>query len=69
MSILASGACRSRSQTYRREGELMAELEKVDDDGEVRCSKCGVVFFLTWHRNPAYIAVEYCPFCGAEFDD
>lgn len=47
----------------------MAELEKVDDDGEVRCSKCGVVFFLTWHRNPAYIAVEYCPFCGAEFDD
>ncbi len=40
----------------------MAQL--VPDGEDVKCSSCDVVMMITWHRNPVYDRVEYCPFCG-----
>ncbi len=51
-----------------RSGEKMATLEDAGDD-EVRCSDCDKQFTLIWQREYEGERVEYCPFCGAEFDE
>jgi hypothetical protein len=38
------------------------------DEGTGRCSECDVVFQVVWNNNGHTDRVEFCPFCGDEFD-
>lgn len=51
----------------------MAKLISISEgDGaelpEVQCSECDVIFSVVWNNNGYTTGVEYCPFCGVEFD-
>lgn len=48
----------------------MAEfiVDKDDDEGFGVCSECGVYFEVVFNLNPIYDRIEYCPFCGSEFE-
>ena len=39
-----------------------------DDDEDVTCPHCDVVFQVTWHRNAWTVGIDYCPFCGEEWE-
>lgn len=36
---------------------------------ELECDGCDMMFTLTWHRNPVYLGIEFCPFCGEEVEE
>ena len=51
----------------------MAKL--LDDGPDVKCSTCGIVFTVIWnrkiesvYRSVVFDKIEYCPFCGDEFE-
>lgn len=43
--------------------------DQTGDVPEVRCSNCGVIFGIYWHRDGVTSRVEFCPFCGEEVED
>lgn len=47
----------------------MAQLIQFNEDGDVECSNCEVIFSVVWHRNGWTDRVEYCPFCGDEVEE
>ena len=40
-----------------------------DQDLEVQCSECNVIFQVIWHRDLNFNAIEFCPFCGDAVED
>jgi len=39
-----------------------------EDEHEIQCSECEVVFTVIWSYDGFTLGVSYCPFCGVEFD-
>lgn len=50
---------------------LITDLSGDTGDGpEHTCGDCLAVFWLHWQRDPLITnGIEYCPFCGCEFDE
>lgn len=36
---------------------------------EVTCGECEMRFSVVFNRNPFYTGIEYCPFCGCDWDE
>ena len=37
-------------------------------DEYVECAICEMFFSVVFNRNPVYAGIEYCPFCGNEWE-
>lgn len=50
--------------------EMIPRGDSEDELPDVQCSECDAVFTVIWNRSPLIThGVEYCPFCGVEFND